>query len=237
MDLGFSPFLHDHHTQTSSYLLIYFILLVTTIIVQQKLTNYTNYVPEACVSTGLGLLISLLFYLCGGYRPNYNNYNESQFNVNSIRLSETLFYFGLLPPILFNSGFHLRRKLFVRNIKPIFLLAIVGTLISTFVIAFVLKYLYDNHSTSLFGGAHVEIELMEFIVFASLLSSTDPVAVLAAFSKIRVEPNLFLIVMGESSLNDAVALTLFKVTSSYVGNQMKTNDGISTIFTHSIQLH
>ena len=47
---------------------------------------------------------------------------------------------------------------------------------------------------------------------------------LAAFSKIRVEPNLFYIVMGESSLNDAVALTLFKVTSSYVGNQMKTND-------------
>ncbi len=232
MDFGFSPFLHDHHTQTSSYLLIYFILLVTTIIIQQKLTNYTNYVPEACVSTGIGLLISLIFYMCGGYRPSYNNYNQSQFNVNSIRLSETLFYFGLLPPILFNSGFHLRRKLFVRNIKPIFLLAIVGTLISTFVIAFVLKYLYDNHSTSLFGGVHVEIELMEFIVFASLLSSTDPVAVLAAFSKIRVEPNLFLIVMGESSLNDAVALTLFKVTSSYVGNQMKTNDGISTIFTH-----
>lgn len=52
-------------------------------------------------------------------------------------------------------------------------------------------------------------------------------AVLAAFSKIQVEPNLFYIVMGESSLNDAVALTLFKVTSSYVGNQMKTNDGIA----------
>ena len=117
------------------------------------------------------MFVSLLFYLCGGYRPNYNDFDKTQFNVNSIHLSENLFYFGLLPPILFNSGFHLRRNLFVRNIKPIFLLAIVGTLISTFVIAYVLKYLYDNHFEVLFDSPSIKIEWMEFVVFASLLSS------------------------------------------------------------------
>ena len=41
---GFAPFMDDHHSQTSCYLLIYFMLLVTTIIVQHKVTKVTNWV-------------------------------------------------------------------------------------------------------------------------------------------------------------------------------------------------
>ncbi len=40
--------------------------------------------------------------------------------------------------------------------------------------------------------------------------ATDPVTVLAIFSELKVEPNLFALVFGESVLNDAVALVLYE---------------------------
>ena len=42
----------------------------------------------------------------------------------------------------------------------------------------------------------------------AMVSATDPVSTLAVFSHLRVEPNLFAIVFGESIMNDAVAIVL-----------------------------
>jgi NhaP-type Na+/H+ or K+/H+ antiporter len=48
------------------------------------------------------------------------------------------------------------------------------------------------------------------MVFGSIVSATDPVATLAIFGARTVDPNLYSLVFGESVLNDAVAITLFK---------------------------
>jgi NhaP-type Na+/H+ or K+/H+ antiporter len=45
--------------------------------------------------------------------------------------------------------------------------------------------------------------------FGSLLGATDPVAVLALFLELNVDPMLYSLVFGESVLNDAVAIVLF----------------------------
>ena len=41
-------------------------------------------------------------------------------------------YFGLLPPIIFEAGFSMRKRGFFYNIVPILLYAVAGTLIATF---------------------------------------------------------------------------------------------------------
>ena len=46
--------------------------------------------------------------------------------------------------------------------------------------------------------------------YASLISSTDPVATLATFGAMNVDPLLYILVFGESQINDAVAITLFE---------------------------
>jgi len=47
-----------------------------------------------------------------------------------------------------------------------------------------------------------------------LIAATDPVATLATYSKLKVDPLLNILVFGDSVLNDAVAIVLFKVLNS-----------------------
>ena len=58
---------------------------------------------------------------------------------------------------------------------------------------------------------------MEILVFASLISAVDPVAVLSIFAEVGVNPDLYFLVFGESILNDGVAVVLYNMMSVFAG--------------------
>ncbi|KAF0289318.1 Sodium/hydrogen exchanger 2 [Amphibalanus amphitrite] len=73
--------------------------------------------------------------------------------------------------------------------------------------------LYLVGLTGLYG---VEMPILNTFLFAALISAVDPVAVLAVFEEIHVNEMLYIVVFGESLLNDAVTVVLYHMFEAYV---------------------
>jgi sodium/hydrogen exchanger 3 len=56
---------------------------------------------------------------------------------------------------------------------------------------------------------------LDAFFFGAILSATDPVTVLAIFKELGVDPDLYANVFGESVLNDAVAIVLFRTVETF----------------------
>lgn len=105
------------------------------------------------------------------------------------------------------------RKGFFENIGAITLYAMVGTMISTFVVGVVCFY---AAKIGLINNIDKE-NPMEALLFGSLISAVDPVATLSIMGseELNVDPLLYSLVFGESVLNDAIAISLFKTFFKY----------------------
>jgi NhaP-type Na+/H+ or K+/H+ antiporter len=52
--------------------------------------------------------------------------------------------------------------------------------------------------------------MKDSFAFGSLISATDPVAVLAIFKEMDADENLYSIVFGESIFNDAIGIVMYQ---------------------------
>ncbi len=84
---------------------------------------------------------------------------------------------------------------------PVLVLATAGTLISTFIVGYLIYNIFP-----LLG---FEIELIYCLLFGSLISPTDPIAVLALVKKVGLSKKLEIKIAGESLFNDGVGVVVF----------------------------
>ncbi|NWS59008.1 SL9A5 protein, partial [Chunga burmeisteri] len=159
----------------------------------------TSIVPESCLLILLGLGLGGIV-LAVAKKAEY-------------QLEPNMFFLFLLPPIVLDSGYFMPSRLFFDNIGAILTYAVVGTLWNSFTTG---TALWGLHRAGLMADPGVEAGLMDFLLFGSLISAVDPVAVLAVFEEVHVNETLFIIVFGESLLNDAVTVVLYKVFNSFV---------------------
>lgn len=138
--------------------------------------------------------------------------------ISTFKLTPELLFYVFLPALIFESAFNMDIRHLVRNIRSISLLAVAGLLISTFFVGFAIYYIFP------FLGYGVP--LMVAMLFAALISSTDPVAVLALFKEYGAPKRLSLIFEGESLLNDGTAVAIFLIMLQIA---QKGFEGVSTV--------
>jgi len=118
--------------------------------------------------------------------------------LQTFHLSPELVLFVFLPALVFESGFNLDGRQLLKDIVPVFTLAVPALLISTGLIGVGLWWLLD-------------MSPIYALLFGALISATDPIAVVALFRELGAPLRLNVLVEGESLLNDATALVVFKV--------------------------
>ncbi|KAN0009575.1 hypothetical protein ACTFIU_006870 [Dictyostelium citrinum] len=182
----------------SRLILSFLFLILLSMVVIYGLTRINiHYIPESLVVVVYGIVIGIIV--------KYSNVDTfkhlASYNPND-------FFLFILPLIIFETGLTLNKRAFFKNIKSILVLATIGTLIAFSLTGFGL-YLLGS------WGVSPKITLFESLLLSSISSATDPVATLGIFKVLDVDPTLFLIVLGESILNDAVSVILYDSVLQY----------------------
>lgn len=131
-----------------------------------------------------------------------------------IRLSPGSVLFIFLPILLFESAFNFDYREFKKILVPGFLFASFGLLISTAIIALPLTLFF-------------QVDPLAAALFGSVISSTDPIAVLSIFKQLGLPKRLQLLVDGESFLNDGTSVIMFRILLPFVtgtGAILTSND-------------
>lgn len=166
--------------------------------------------PESVVLMILGVLIGILLFYGGIDRPpNGGRPGDNETPSFQQPLTPNIFFLYMLPPIVMDAGYHMPNRLFFDNLMSILMYAVLGTIWNALTIGFCL---YFCAQTGMFG---VEIPLLDTLLFSSIVSAVDPVAVLAVFEEIHVNEVLYILVFGESLLNDAVTVVLYHMFEGY----------------------
>uniref|UniRef100_H3ANI5 Sodium/hydrogen exchanger n=1 Tax=Latimeria chalumnae TaxID=7897 RepID=H3ANI5_LATCH len=165
-------------------------------------------VPESCLLLGIGLLVGGIIYGVNDKNPPI--------------MTTKIFFLYLLPPIVLDAGYFMPNRTFFENIGTGLWFALVGTVWNTIGIGI-----------SLFGICQVEafgltdIDILQNLLYGSLISAVDPVAVLAVFEKLNADEQLHILILEESILNDAITVVLYNLFTSFF--QMRTIESIDVL--------
>lgn len=142
--------------------------------------------PESCLLIVVGVIIGLLLFYAG--------------LTNVGPLTPNVFFLYMLPPIVLDAGYFMPNRPFFDNLVTILMFAVLGTVFNAMSVG---MSLWAVGLTGLYG---VEMPLLDTLLFSSIACAVDPIAVLAVFEEIHVNEVLYILVFGESLLNDAVTV-------------------------------
>ncbi|KAI7841304.1 hypothetical protein COHA_004923 [Chlorella ohadii] len=138
-----------------------------------------------------------------------------------VELNTEVFFDALLPPIIFQAGFAVKKKAFFRNFMTLLLLGVVGTWMTAAMVAtgtsYMLKWL----------GLRSDL-VRSSLSLGAIFSASDSVAALQVLDQDR-SPMLFSLVFGEGVVNDAVSIVLLRAVQGIRKSSQLNADTLSLI--------
>ena len=167
--------------------------------------SYLNYrfiqLPTAIGIMLISLILSLLL-LFSGKLGLFDVSNQARVLIEGIDFHTTLIN-GMLSFLLFAGALHVNINELSKQKWVIFVLATVGVVSSTFLIAGI--------SWAILNALELNISFIYCLLFGALISPTDPIAVLGILKTVGVPKSLEIKISGESLFNDGVAVVVFLV--------------------------
>ncbi len=150
----------------------------------------------------MALVASFLLLLSEAIFPQLSMTDTLQSALGQIDFNETLMK-GMLGFLLFAGALHVDFSKLRSAKLEIGSMATFGVILSTFIVGTGFYYL-----AHLFG---VDLPYIWALVFGSLISPTDPVAVLSILKTVKMPKSLETKIAGESLFNDGVGVVVFTI--------------------------
>ncbi|XP_039350549.1 sodium/hydrogen exchanger 4 [Mauremys reevesii] len=148
--------------------------------------------PECCLLIVIGALVGAIIFGTDHKSPPV--------------MTTNIYFLYLLPPIVLEEGYFMPTRPFFENFVSILWWSVLGSLLNAFGIGL---SLYGICQIEAFGLT--DVNLLQNLLFGSLISAVDPVAALAVFEEASVNEQLYMMIFGESLLNDGITVVLYNI--------------------------
>nr|AKO69811.1 Na+/H+ antiporter [Agrostis stolonifera] len=183
----------DHASVVSINL---FVALLCACIILGHLLEENRWLNESITALIIGLCTGVVILLTTKGKSSH-----------VLVFSEDLFFIYLLPPIIFNAGFQVKKKQFFRNFMTITLFGAVGTMISFFTISLTAIAIFSRMNIG-------TLDVGDFLAIGAIFSATDSVCTLQVLNQDET-PFLYSLVFGEGVVNDATSVVLFNALQNF----------------------
>ncbi|MGS0679570.1 cation:proton antiporter [Shewanella sp. 0m-8] len=168
-------------------------------LISSRLHRWQQTITITALALGLSLVILIAGKIFGIKIYSTLVTDLEQLDFNALLLN------GMLGFLLFAGTLQIKLHILKKQKWEIFILAFVGTLISTFLVAGLL------YSFASFIG--LPLNFSHCLLFGALISPTDPIAVLAIIKQLGAPEDIATQVEGESLFNDGIGLVIFITVS------------------------
>lgn len=158
--------------------------------------------PYSVILAVLGTLIGAgaIFFLRTELTDALNPVAEA---ILSLPIRSNVFLYVFLPTLIFQATLGMNVRRMVDDWVPILTLAVVAVFVATVTIGYALSWVSG-------------LPLVVCLLVGSIVSTTDPSAVVGIFRSLSAPRRLARIIEGESLLNDAAAIALFGLFMGFV---------------------